>query len=91
MATTDPVIRLKPETFEALEAEAERRHVEPNELADELVRDQLETREERRRRMRAALDRLAELRKTMPEVDAAQLIRDIRVEEADRGLRWRSS
>jgi hypothetical protein len=91
MATTDPVIHLKPETFEALEAEAERRHVEPDELADELVRENLQQASERRSQMREALEALDELRTRMPKVDAVQLIRDVREAEADRGFPWPSS
>lgn len=88
MATTDHTVHLKPETFKALEAEAERRHVPPDELADELMREQLQATTSRRSRMREALDALDEFSKTMPRVDAVQLIRDIREAEADRGLPW---
>jgi hypothetical protein len=91
MATTDHSVQLKPETFEALEAEAERRHLAPDELADELMREQLQHAATRRTQMREALDALQEFSKTMPRVDAVQLIRDVRDAEADRGLPWPSS
>jgi hypothetical protein len=91
MATTDHTVHLKPETFQALEAEAERRHVPPDELADELMREQLQQAANRRSQMREALDALDEFSKTMPVVDAVQLVRDIRDAEADRGLPWPSS
>jgi len=88
MATADHTVHLKPETFQALEAEAERRHVQPDELADDLVRQQLPQVSNRRTQMREALDALREFSKTMPRVDAVQLIRDVREAESDRGLPW---
>jgi hypothetical protein len=91
MATTDNTVHLNPETFRALEAEAERRHVRPDELADELMREQLQQAAARRTQMREALDALHEFSKTMPRVDAVQLVRDLRDAEADRGLPWPSS
>jgi hypothetical protein len=91
MATTDHSVQLKPETFQALEAEAERRHLAPDELADELMREQLQQTATRRTQMREALDALHEFSKTMPRVDAVQLIHDVRDAEADRGLPWPSS
>ncbi|MBV9003304.1 MAG: hypothetical protein JOZ98_00850 [Solirubrobacterales bacterium] len=89
MAIDDHTIHLKPETFEALEAEATRRNVEPDALADQLVREQLPT--ARAKSMREWLDEMRELRREMPNVDAVKLIREGREELERRTLRWRSS
>jgi predicted transcriptional regulator len=88
MATSDHTVRLHPETYEALEHEAERRHVAPDELAEELVRGQLPP---ARRAIRETLDKLAAIRERMPEVDAVQLVRDGRRDLEERGRRWQSS
>lgn len=91
MATTDHTVHLKPETFQALEAEAERRRVAPDELADELVREQLPRPKREPGYLDNALDRLDELSKTMPEIDPVEVIRQGRDELEERALRWQSS
>lgn len=91
MATREYSIRLHPETYEALEVEANRRHVPPDELADEIVRGQLPQAQVRPGQMREALDALLDFSQEMPRVDAVELIREVREEASDRGLRWQSS
>jgi hypothetical protein len=90
MAIREHSVTLKQETYEALEAEAERRHVAPDDLADELVRHQLTP---DGTRMKAALEAADRLVASMPpiEVDAVQLVREGREELERRTWRWQSS
>lgn len=91
MATHARNIRLRPATYEALEVEAARRHVPPDELADELVRGQLVAARPRSGSMGDALAALEELGARMPEVDAARLVREGRDELDRRSSQWPSS
>ena len=77
-------LRLDPEDYERLEAEARRLGLLPGTLARVYVRAGLQGQhdeEERRRRSGlAALDRLAELTSDLPPVDAVQTARESRDE-----------
>jgi hypothetical protein len=82
MTTREHKIRLHQETYDALEIEAQRRDVAPDELADELVRRQLPARSNQ---MQDALDALAAVSAKMPEVDAVRLVSNGRQELDRRG------
>jgi hypothetical protein len=88
MATRERAVTLRQDTYEALEAEAQRRHVAPDDLADELVRQQLPA---DAKQMRDALDALGSVSARMPEVDAVQLMREGRDELERRASRWQPS
>lgn len=88
MATRARSIRLHPVTYRALEAEASRRHVELDELADEFVRDQLLTRGVL---IQEAVESLEAISAQTPEVDALRLVHERREERDGRGLRRPSS
>ncbi len=88
MATRAHPIHLRNETYAALEREAQLRQVEPDELADDLVRAQLPSESGQ---MQAALTALAAVSAKMPEVDAVALVREGREELDRRGRQWQSS
>lgn len=89
MATSDHTIRLQPTTYDALEAEAARRHVAPDDLADEMMRERLTAGAHREEGgMRATLERLRQISARMPEIDAARLVREGRDELDRRGTEW---
>jgi hypothetical protein len=78
MATRDRTIRLASDAYELLRLEAARRGVEPDELAEDLLREDL---------MRGqwdgfddALAELAELRGRLPAIDGESLAGDARAE-----------
>jgi hypothetical protein len=84
MATTDHTIRLASGTFERLQAEAARRHRAVDEIADELLGEQLPRVTVDRERAQGALGRLAALRARVGgDVDAVALVREGR-DELDR-------
>lgn len=87
MVTRQHSVTLKQETYDALEAEAERRHVAPDDLADELVRLQLPADVQRMNDALNALDALS----VDVDVDAVQLVREGREELERRTWRWQSS
>jgi hypothetical protein len=86
-------VQLDEATYGALEAEARRRDVPPDQLAVELVRERLgETSCDRGRRVRAALDALSAIRAQVAgPVDAAALVREGRDELDRRAASWPSS
>lgn len=78
MATPDRTIKLGDDAYELLRLEAARRGVEPDELAENLLREDL---------MRGrwdgfddALAELAELRGRLPAIDGVSLAGDVRAE-----------
>lgn len=86
MATADHTIRLASGTYERLQAEAKRRHRGIDEIAGELLDEQLPSPATDRERARSALDRLAALRTRIGHgVDAVALVRESR-EELDRRI-----
>lgn len=85
------VIHLSSETYEALENEAERRHVAPDELADEIVRTELQPAEREPGYLNDWLEKMEALSATMPAVDAVELVRQGREELEQRSLRWLQS
>lgn len=78
MATRFRAIHLQPDAYELLAREAARRGVEPDQLADELVRNDLSA--DATDGLDAALDALAEFRAGLPPVDAVALVREGRDE-----------
>lgn len=85
MATTDHTIRLPSGTYERLLAEAQRRHRAIEEIAGEMLDEQLPQPTADRERARAALDRLAALRARVGRgVDAVALVRQGREELDER-------
>jgi hypothetical protein len=77
VATRAHIVQLHPETYGELEVEATRRHVEPDELANELVRERLgQVRAQRATPMQDALVALDAISARMPEVDAVRLVRE---------------
>ncbi len=89
MATHDYTVRLDPSASAALEAEAKRRHVAPDTLAAELVRDRLPGADSRE--LHEALAALEVASSRMPEVDAVQLVREGREDLDRRSVQWLSS
>jgi hypothetical protein len=86
MATTDHTIRLASSTYERLQAEAARRHRAIDEIADELLGEQLPRAIVDRERARSALDSLAALRTRIGgSIDAVALVREGR-EELDQRI-----
>ena len=80
MTTRSHTVQLRPATYGALEVEATRRRLAPDELADELVRERLVDVRARPATMRDALQTLNEISARMPEVDAIRLVREGREE-----------
>ena len=74
MATSPRTIELKPDSYELVVREAERRGVEPDALVDELVRTDLGR--HGNGDLDAALDALAEFRADLPPIDAVALVRE---------------
>ena len=72
------MIELKPDAYELVVREAERRGVEPDTLVDELVRTDLG--HHGNGDLDAALDALAEFRAGLPPIDAVALVREGRDE-----------
>lgn len=86
MATADHTIRLPSDTYARLLAEAQRRHRAIEEIAGEMLDEQLPQPITDHERAHAALDRLALLRARVGHgVDAAALIRQGR-DELDRRI-----
>jgi hypothetical protein len=75
MATRPRTIHLPESSYELLRREAERRGVEPDALADELLRDDLAT---EAGDLDRALRGLADLRAGLPEIDGVGLARQAR-------------
>jgi hypothetical protein len=84
MATRQRTITLPESSYELLATEAQRRGVEPDALADELVRADLGARGADD--LESALGGLAQLRERMPEIDGVLLARNARaaLERRDR-------
>jgi hypothetical protein len=86
MATADHTIRLPSSTYERLQAEAQRSHRAIDEIAGEMLDEQLPQSITDRERARSALDRLAALRARVGHgIDAVALVRQGR-EELDRRI-----
>ena len=73
MASRPRPVHLQPDAYELLVGEAARRGVEPDQLADELVRSGLT--DIPQTELGAALDALAEFRTGLPPIDAVALVR----------------
>jgi len=80
VTTQAHTVQLRPGTYGALEVEATRRHLAPDELADELVRERLGNVRAEVVSMRDALQTLEAISARMPEVDAVRLVREGREE-----------
>jgi hypothetical protein len=78
MVAADRTVQLQQDAYDLLVKEAARRGVEPEALADELLRADLVAAE--RRDHAAALDALAEFRAGLPPADAVVLVREGRAE-----------
>jgi hypothetical protein len=78
MATRARKVRLPAESYELLEREAKRRGVEPDALADELLRADLARPADGD--LDTALARLAEFRSRLPDIDGVALAREARSE-----------
>ena len=84
MASTDHTVHLATRTYERLEAEARRRHSAVDEVADELLYEQLPGASPDLGEVRQALDQLAQIRARGGQgVDAVALVREGR-DELDR-------
>jgi hypothetical protein len=83
MATSDRTIKLPEDCYALLAAEAQRRGIEPDAVADELVRADLGA--SAAEGLDVALDGLAQLREKLPEIDGVVLARDARAELERRG------
>lgn len=83
MATSQRTITLPEASYALLAAEAQRRGVQPDALADELVRADLGA--GGTEDLEAALKGLAQLREQLPEIDGVVLARDARAELERRG------
>lgn len=83
MATRSHTIRLDPASYELLEAEARRRGFSPDEVARELMREQLAASGDDAQRMRSALATAAAVRAALPPIDGVELARESR-EQLDR-------
>jgi hypothetical protein len=77
MATRERTVRLPQASYDLLLQEASRRGVEPNALADELVRAALGA---STADLESALAGLAELRTRLPDIDGVVLAREARTE-----------
>lgn len=86
MATHDHTVQLRPTTYGAREVEATRRHLAPDELADELVRERLAGVGGRLRTIGESLETLERISARMPEVDAVRLVCEGREELARRSV-----
>jgi len=82
MATRDRTVRLTPTSYSLLEQEARRRGTEPDTLAEELLRADLENGASED--LDAVLARSDELRARLPEIDGIALARYARRELDDR-------
>ena len=82
MATSERTIRLPQASYDLLLQEANRRGVEPDALADELVRTDLEASTSD---LQSALVGLAKLRAELPDIDGVTLAREARTELEHRG------
>jgi hypothetical protein len=78
MATSDRTITLPEDSYALLAAEARRRGIEPDAVADELVRADLGA--AGTGSLDAALEGLAQLRERLPAIDGIVLARDARAE-----------
>lgn len=78
MATRDRTIKLADDAYELLRLEAARRGVEPDELAEDLLREDLL--QARWDGFDDALAALAELRGRLPAIDGVSLAGDVRAE-----------
>jgi hypothetical protein len=76
-------IHLPESSYALLSAEAQRRGLDPDALADELVRADLAAGSEQD--LEAALKNLAEFRARLPEIDGIVLARDARAQLEQRG------
>ncbi len=76
-------IHLPESSYALLTAEAQRRGLNPDALADELVRADLAARSEQD--LEVTLESLAELRAKLPEIDGIVLARDARAQLERRG------
>jgi DNA-binding response OmpR family regulator len=76
-------IHLPESSYALLSAEAERRGIEPDALADEMLRTDLAT--QGGQDLDAALVNLAEFRAQLPEIDGLVLARDARAQLEQRG------
>jgi hypothetical protein len=76
-------IHLPESSYALLSAEAQRRGLNPDALADELVRSDLAARGEQD--LEATLKSLAELRAKLPKIDGIVLARDARTQLERRG------
>ena len=83
MATSDRTIKLPEDSYALLAAEAQRRGIEPDAVADELVRADLGT--SGAGGLDAALEGLEQFRERLPEIDGVVLARDARTELERRG------
>jgi hypothetical protein len=78
MAAADRSVHLQPDSYDLLVKEAARRGVEPEALADELLRADLSA--AGREDQEAALNALADFRAGLPPADAVALVRESRAE-----------
>jgi hypothetical protein len=76
-------IHLPESSYALLSAEAQRRGLDPDALADELLRTDLAT--SGGQDLDATLQSLAELRSRLPEIDGVVLARDARAQLEQRG------
>jgi hypothetical protein len=83
MATRPRAVRLQATSYELLQREARRRGIDPDALADELVRTKLEG--VANGDLDAALAGLAELRAGLPDIDGVALAREARRDLEQRG------
>ena len=77
MATRERTVRLPQASYDLLLQEANRRGVEPDALADELVRADLRA---SAGDLKSALAGLAELRTRLPDINGVMLAREARTE-----------
>jgi hypothetical protein len=82
MATRERTIRLPQTSYDLLQQEASRRGIEPDALADELLRTDLEA---STGDLQRALTGLAELRTRLPNIDGVTLAREARTDLEHRG------
>jgi len=82
MATRERTIRLPQTSYDLLQQEASRRGIEPDALADELLRTDLGA---SAGDLQSALAGLAELRTRLPNIDGVALAREARTELGHRG------
>lgn len=82
VATRDRTVHLAPDSYELLEEEARRRGIDPDALADELLRSDLASRAGED--LDAVLASSDELRARLPEIDGVALAREARRELDDR-------